>query len=80
VNPSAGFALPRRRMHRFPEPRGNTMKLSAPTQPIFLISVVLFVLALLGHFAHIPTLSLYQFWFALAAYVVLAFGAMFKNM
>jgi hypothetical protein len=55
------------------------MKLSAPTQAVFLISAVLFILALLGHFAHVPTLSLYQFWLALAAYVVLAIGTLFKN-
>ena len=41
------------------------MRLSAPTQPVFLISVVLFALALIGHFAHVPTLSLYTFWLAL---------------
>jgi hypothetical protein len=56
------------------------MRLSAPTQPIFLISAVLFVLALIGHFGHVAPLSVYQLWLALAAYVVLAFGVLFKNM
>ena len=55
------------------------MRLSAPTQMIFLISAALFVLALIGHFAHVPTLSLYQFWLALAAYVVLALGNLLKG-
>jgi hypothetical protein len=56
------------------------MKLSAPTQAIFLISVVLFVLALLGHFAEVQMLSLYQFWLALAAYVVLAVANLSKGL
>jgi hypothetical protein len=55
------------------------MKLSAPTQPIFLISVVLFALALIGHFGHVAPLSIYQIWLAFAAYVVLAIGTLFKN-
>ena len=55
------------------------MKLSAPTQPIFLISALLFILALVGHFAHVPMLSVYQFWLALAAYVVLAAGNLLKG-
>jgi hypothetical protein len=56
------------------------MKLSAPTQVVFLISAVLFILALLGHFAHVPALAIYQFWLALAAYVVLAIGTLFKDL
>jgi len=56
------------------------MKLSAPTQAVFLISAILFILALLGHFAHVPTLAIYQIWLALAAYVVLAIGVLFKDL
>jgi tryptophan-rich sensory protein len=56
------------------------MRLSAPTQPVFLISVVLFVLALIGHFAHVPALSPYQLWLALAAYVVLAVANLLKGL
>lgn len=48
------------------------MRLSAPTQPVFLISLVLFALALIAHFVHIPTVSLYTYWLAIIAYVVLA--------
>ena len=39
--------------------------LSAPTIPVFWISVVLAVLALLGHFAKIPFITEYQFWVAI---------------
>jgi hypothetical protein len=53
--------------------------LSAPTMPIFIVSLVLAVLALLGHFAAIPFVSLYQFWIAIIAYIVLALGSVLKG-
>ncbi|MEI7805367.1 MAG: hypothetical protein WCI56_08575 [Hyphomicrobiales bacterium] len=55
------------------------MRLSAPTKPIFYISVVLFALALIGHFVAIPYVSMYQYWLALAGYVVLAAGNVLKG-
>jgi hypothetical protein len=60
---------------------GLSMKfnLSAPTQVVFLISVVLAVLALLGLFVRIPFVSLYAFWVMTAAYVVLAIGCLLKG-
>jgi hypothetical protein len=54
-------------------------KLSAPTVPVFLISVVLALLALLGHFSSVPYVTMYQFWLAIAAYVLLFLGAVLKN-
>jgi hypothetical protein len=54
-------------------------KLSAPTVPVFLASVVLAVLALIGHFAKIPFITEYQFWVAIAAYVLLFLGAVLKG-
>jgi hypothetical protein len=54
-------------------------KLSAPTVPVFLASVVLAVLALLGHFTTIPYVTMYQFWIAIAAYVLLFLGAVLKG-
>jgi hypothetical protein len=56
------------------------MNLSAPTMPVFLIACVLFVLALLGHIAVIPFVTLYKFWFAIIAFVVLALGNLLKGM
>jgi hypothetical protein len=53
--------------------------LSAPTVPVFLVSVVLALLALLGHFTSIPFVSMYQFWVAIAAYVLLFLGAVLKG-
>ena len=56
------------------------MNLSAPTVPIFIISVVLALLALLGHFVNIPFLTIYQFWIAILAYVVLFIGCVTKGL
>ena len=56
------------------------MNLSAPTMPVFLIAVALFVLALLGHFAVIPAIAVYKFWLAIGAFVVLALGNLLKGM
>jgi hypothetical protein len=55
------------------------MNLSAPTMPIFLVSLVLAVLALIGHFVAIPFVSMYQFWIAIVAYIVIAVGCVMKG-
>ena len=55
------------------------MRLNAPTQMIFLLSLVLAVLALVGHFVQIPYVSAYQFWIAIAGYVVLAAACVLKG-
>ena len=57
----------------------TTMRLSAPTHMTFYISVALFVLALVGHFAVVPYITMYQFWLAIAGYVVLAAGNLLKG-
>ena len=57
------------------------MNLSAPTMPVFLISLVLAALAVLGVLVKtIPFVSSYAFWLAIAAYVVLALGNLLKDM
>ncbi|MEM6278730.1 MAG: hypothetical protein AAF733_04580 [Verrucomicrobiota bacterium] len=55
------------------------MKLSAPTKPIFLVSLVLFILALLGKFA-VAALAPYVLWLALAAWIVIAIGCLLKGL
>ena len=55
------------------------MSLSAPTAPIFWISVILFLLALIGYFVVIPFVSLYAFWIAIVAFIVLAAGCLMKG-
>jgi hypothetical protein len=54
-------------------------KLSAPTVPVFLISVVLALLALAGHFSNIQYVTTYQFWIAMVAYLLLFLGAVLKG-
>lgn len=50
------------------------MNLSAPTMPVFLISLVLAILAVLGTFAAIPVVTGNAFWVAILAYIVLFVG------
>lgn len=56
------------------------MNLNAPSQVLFIISLILAVLGLIGYFAPaIPLLAAYSFWWVLAGYVVLAAGCLFKS-
>lgn len=55
-------------------------KLNAPTQIVFLISLALAILAVVGLFVLIPFVSVYAFWFAIAGYVVLAAGCVLKGL
>ena len=55
------------------------MKLSAPTNLVFFISVVLFVLALLAQFGTVSALASFMPWLWIAAFVLLALGAMLKD-
>ncbi len=56
------------------------INLSAPTVAIFLASVVLAILALLGHFTVIQFVTLYKFWIAILAYALLFVGCVFKGL
>ena len=55
------------------------MNLSAPTQPVFLISVILAVLAVVATFVAIPVVSANAFWVAIIAYIVLLAGNVMKG-
>jgi len=50
------------------------INLHAPSMLVFVVSLVLAVLALLGYFVTIPYITLYGFLLAIIAYVVLALG------
>jgi hypothetical protein len=50
------------------------MTLHAPAMWVFILSLILVVLAVVGIFVEIPYLSMYTFWVAVLAYVVLALG------
>lgn len=56
------------------------MNLSAPTMPVFLISLILAVLAIIGRFADIPLISDNVFSVAIIAYVVLLVGNVAKGL
>lgn len=55
------------------------MKLSAPTFPIFVVSLVLAGLAIAAEFTAIPVVSANQFWVAIGAYAVLFLGNVLKG-
>lgn len=60
-----------------PGPKGReTMKfkLHAPAMWIFVVALIIAVVAVVGVFTPIPYISLYGFWIAILAYVVLALG------
>jgi hypothetical protein len=54
--------------------------LTAPTRPVFLISLALAIIAILGALVVIPVVTKYAFWIAVLAYVVLALGVLMKGM
>jgi hypothetical protein len=54
--------------------------LSAPSQVVFLVSLALAIIAILGALVIIPVVTKYAFWIAVLAYVVLALGNIMKGM
>lgn len=56
------------------------MKLSAPSKPLFLVSVVLAVVAILGGLGVVGAIAGYAFWIAIASFVVLAIGCLMTGM
>lgn len=55
------------------------MSLSPPTTIVFVVSIVLAVLAIIGAFAPLPFFTEHGFWVAVAAYVILAVGNIFRG-
>ena len=55
------------------------MKLSAPTNIVFFIAVVLFVLAVLAQFGIISALAAAMPWLWIAAFVLLALGVLLNE-
>ena len=56
------------------------MKLSAPTQPIWIISVVLGIAGILGNLGVIGALAGYSFWLVTVAFLLLALATMLKGL
>jgi hypothetical protein len=59
---------------RFAKRRKSAMNLHKPSKVVFLIAVALAVMALVGYFLTVFVLTQYQFWFVLAAFLLLALG------
>ena len=55
------------------------MKLSAPTQIVFLISLVIAIVGILVALAIIPCHPVSAFWIVVTGYVVLALGCLLKR-
>ena len=55
------------------------MNLSPPTTVVFIVSLILAALAVIGKFAAIPFITDHGFWVAILAYVVLAVGNLFRG-
>ncbi len=55
------------------------MTLSAPSTVVFIVSAILWALAVIGSFAQIPFFSENGFWVAVIAYVILAVGNLFRG-
>jgi hypothetical protein len=56
------------------------MNLSPPTTVVFVVSIILAALAIIGKFAVIPFVTEHGFWVAVAAYVILAIGNIFRGL
>lgn len=55
------------------------MTLSAPTQAIFWIAVVLAVIALIAYLGVIAPIAAYSFWILIVAFLVLAIGCLMRG-
>ena len=56
------------------------LNLSAPTVPVFVVSLVIVAIAILMVLGVVPTYGLPTFWVAVVGYVVLLLGNLLKNM
>jgi hypothetical protein len=61
------------------EVMARMVRLSAPTQGTFLVSLVIAIFALIAFLVKIPNVSPHAFWIAIIAYVVLAVGCALKG-
>jgi Co/Zn/Cd efflux system component len=59
--------------------REKVMKLYAPALWLFVVSLIIAVIAVVSVFTPIPFVTMYAFWVAILAYVVLAVGNVMKT-
>jgi hypothetical protein len=55
------------------------MRLNAPSQTLWIISLILAGLGILSHLVVIPNVSPYAFWLLAIGYIVLLIGTMTKG-
>ena len=55
------------------------MTLSAPTQMLFIIAVVIAIIAIIGVFVAIPFVSAYALWILVLAFVILAGACLMRG-
>lgn len=55
------------------------MHLTPPTTAVFVISLILAALAVIGKFMVIPVFTDQGFWVAIVAFVILAIGNLFRG-
>jgi hypothetical protein len=55
------------------------MNLSAPSQTMFIIAVVVAIIAIIGVFISIPFISAYAFWILVLAFVILAGACLMRG-
>lgn len=60
------------------------MRLTPPTIPVFLLSIVIAALAIVDQYQHIPSIhgfiALHRFGMLVAAYIILAVGVIFSGL
>jgi hypothetical protein len=55
------------------------VNLSAPSQVVFIIAVVIAIIAIIGVFVAIPFVSAYAFWIMTLAFVILAGACLMRG-
>src|SRR5262245_32706067 len=74
------LAFPKKTITVRSSTRGQQMTLSPPTALVFIASLILWALAVIGHFSQIPFITEHGFWVAVIAYMILAFGNLFRGL
>jgi hypothetical protein len=55
------------------------MKLSAPTQILWVIAVIIGIFGIAGHLTHVKYLTEYQFVLVAVGFILLVIGTLFKK-
>lgn len=55
-------------------------ELSPPTQPVWIVSLIVGILGIIAYFVAIPIISVYAFWFVVVAFVLLVLATLLKGL